>query len=172
MTHEHDRLERELAALRPVEPRAELADRIGKQLAADEAASGKPSPGRRPTLRVGARATLSQRERVFRSVPTSVWFAVGGAIAAGVLVAAAIWRGGDRMPPAGMPLDLPQPTLATALDETLPTVWTFRPALDSSRSLDQLLDQHSPRPGAAGNPIQTRGFGSISMELTTRLGEL
>ncbi len=160
MTDEHDRLERELAALRPVEPSAELAERIGKRLGAqlDET----PSPGR---------GSATQGETGLRGLTAAKWLVLS-AIAAGVLVAAAIWLGGDRTQEAEMPLDLPQPTLTTALDETLPSVWTFRPALESSGSLEPLLDKHTSRPSADGENVQTRGFDPVTMNLNSRLGEL
>lgn len=154
MTHKHDPLERELAALEPAEPSAELAKRIGARLAAEATTS--------PVTKTDGT----------RSVPTAYWLALAGAMAAGLLVAVALWRGSDVTQQAELPLDLPHPTLATALDETLPTVWTFRPALESSDSLNQLLDKHAPRPSAGGDNVQTRGFGPVTMNLNSRLGGL
>ena len=154
MNHEHDSLEAELTALRPVEPSEELAARIAARLAAE--------------------ATTPDVTKAdgTRSVPTTVWLVLSGAVAAALLVAVAIWRGVDRTQEAEMPLDLPQPTLASALDNSLPSVWTFRRALDSSDSLETLLDKHSRLAPAPGQPVQTRGFGPVTMELNSRLGGL
>jgi hypothetical protein len=152
MTHEHDRLEQELAALRPAEPSAELAARIGARLAA-EAATVTKSNGT-------------------RSVPATFWLAPAGAIAAVVLAGVVWWSMRRELPPVEMPTDLPQPTLATALDETLPTVWAFRPAVESPESLDRLLDKHARLAPAAGEPVQTRSFGPVTMNLNSRLGGL
>jgi hypothetical protein len=153
MTHEFDPLEKEMAALRPVEPSAELAERIGARLEGEDA----------PRL---------QRLNSTRSVPATYWLAPAGAIAAVVLMGVVWWSMQHDAPPADSPLDLPQTTLATALDESLPSVWAFRGAADSSDSLNQLLDQHAARPSPAGTPEQTRGFGPMTMDLNSRLGGL
>jgi hypothetical protein len=154
MTHEHDRLEDELAALRPVEPSAELTERIGQRLAAT------------------ATAIAVTKADGTRRVPGTIWLAVVGAIAAGVLIAVALWRGGENSPEADTPTELAQPTLAAALDDSLPSVWSYRSALTSSDALDQLLDKHARLAPSPGESVQTRGFGPVTMDLNSRLGGL
>ncbi len=154
MTHEHDRLEKELAALRPVEPSAELAERIGGRIAA-----GAPAP------------IATARINGTRSVPTTYWLALAGAVvAAGVAVAVVLWRGDDSG--VEFPVDLPQPTLASALDETLPSLWAYREALASPEKLDSLLDKHARLVPAPGESEQTRGFAPMTIDLNSRLGGL
>jgi hypothetical protein len=152
MTHNDDRLENELAALRPVEPCERLAERIGARLA------------------VEAKAPAATKRYGTRRVPATYWLV--GAVAAGLLVAVAIWRSGDRTQDAVPPLEPAQSPLAAALDDSLPSVWAYRRALASPDALEPLLDQHASRPSAAGDPVQTRGFGPLTMDLNSRLGGL
>lgn len=159
MNERCDPLEAELAALRPVEPSIKLAERIGAQLKADATSVVRPSPG-------GFAATLSQRERVWRPM----YWAAAGTIAMGMLVAIAIWRGRERTPEAELPLASPVPSLA--FDDSLPSVWTYRPALASPDALDQLLDKHARLAPPPGDNVQTRGFGAVTMNQNSQLGGL
>ena len=163
MNDHFDPLEQELTALKPAEPSAMLTERIGKGLAGEEYVA-KPSPGRYP-------ATLSQGERDFHRGPmTYYWLAPAGVLAALLLVGLIWWSGREEKPTAEIPIDPVQPTLATALDNSLPSVWTFRPALASPAELDSLLDEHAA--AGSGDPVQTRGFGPVTMDLNSRLGGL
>ena len=153
MNHEHDRLEAELMALRPLEPSEKLAERIGARLKLEAV-----TPASKVAGTWGLRKTL--------------FVAPLGVLAAAVLACLIWWSVQDNTQEAAMPLDLPQPTLASALDNSLPSVWTYRPALDSPGTLETLLDKHAPRPGAGGENVQTRGFGPVTIDLNSRLGGL
>ena len=152
MNEAYDPLERELAALRPAEPSANLADRMEARLSAE------------PITATKAQGT--------RFAPAAVWIAIGSALAAGLLIAVSIWRGNERTNEAERSLELPQPTLATALDDSLPSVWTYRSAVNATASLDDLLDEHAAPPAATGQPEQTRGFVPVTMNMNSRFGEL
>ena len=152
MTYEHDPLEQELAALRPAEPSAELAERIEARLAADGAT--------RLTKAGGTRSVLS-----------TYWLVSGGVLAAMLLAGLVWWSNQKGTSTVDIPFDPAQATLADALDDALPSVWSFRPALSSPAALESLLDEHAA-PNAGGHPVQTRGFVPVTMNLNSRLGEL
>lgn len=145
MNEAPDPLEAELAAFRPQQPSPALAARIAERLQS-------PAPSRqRGWLRIALAA---------------------GAIAASI--AAALWlrRDGDRTIQPEFASNLSQPAPASAFDDSLPSVWSYRSALTSPSALEPLLDKHSSRPSAESNPEQTRGFVPVTMNLNSQLGEL
>ena len=105
--NEHiDPLEVELAAMQPREPSSELKSRIAERLAAD-------NPAISPTSRK----------------PIARWLAIqamyAAALATSLVVAALLWRG-QRTTIVELPRDRDeQPTapLASALNDSLPSVW-------------------------------------------------
>src|SRR4051794_40163286 len=118
--NEHiDPLEAELAALQPREPSPELKSRIAERLAGD----GPVIP---PT----------SRKPIARWLAIQAMYAV--ALAASLVVAALLWRG-QRTTIVELPRDRDaQPTapISIALDNSLPSVWTYERAL--ARSADDL----------------------------------
>jgi hypothetical protein len=148
MTSE-DRFEQELAALQPRGPSAELRRRIAEDLAATP---------RREVVRI---------THVWRS-----WAVVGGLLAAS-LVAVVVWRGGG--PTIELPANPPLETnVATAFDESFPTLWSYRCALSrSSQSLDELLSRHAAQTlehKAGGAPVLI--VARFNSEMESLLGEL
>ena len=124
MNEQFDPLEAELRALAPREPSAELKERIANRLA--------------PLVAIrSARLWITKRITVRLAL-------AGGMIAAGLTIAILLRQGSDRIADAE-PLDLPyRPPVATAFDDALPTVWTYRRALGRSpQELDALLDRHA-----------------------------
>lgn len=139
----HDPLESELAALRPREPSPELAERIGERLnRANEPLSRRPKAAYRPW-----------------AAGLSVALAVTAACA---FVALVLPRGGDGPPVAEHPdaeaFEAPQPLVASAFDETLPTLWQYRTAISRSpNELDAVLDKHS-LPNSEPKPQRARNY--------------
>ena len=126
--NEHiDPLEVELAAMQPREPSSELKSRIAERLAAD-------NPAISPTSRK----------------PIARWLAIqamyAAALATSLVVAALLWRG-QRTTIVELPRDRDeQPTapLASALNDSLPSVWTYERALArSADDLDAALTKHA-----------------------------
>jgi hypothetical protein len=153
----HDPLERELAALRPIEPSPQLRARLAQQL--DEEA--------RP----------ASRAQPLRGM---AWLAAaGGALAASVAIYA-LFRGADGPPTAPAPIDFrTESTTAAAFDAALPSLWSYRRALDrSADDVDALLDRHA-RDSAEQTPASQRAgvaamsvFARSDSQLETLLGEL
>lgn len=146
---EHDTLEAELAALRPREPSAELRQRIATLLAS-------PSSVRRARQRVSV-----------------LWSgALAGGLAAACFAALVLWRGEEREIEAETPAARFEPVAATAFDEALPSIWSYRSALTRSpEGLDDLLDKHGAR---TLRPERARAFvfARFDSELNARFGEL
>ena len=148
-------LERELASLRPVPPSSELKVKISRTLREIEA----------PAETQSARGPRSRGP---------LWFAaICGPLAA--IFTLALLRGPER-PPAPLP-DEPaayqQPALATAFDDSLPSLGSYRRLLLSSpESLGTLLDKHAQNhsqstPQRAGAMV----FARSPSELENLLGE-
>lgn len=155
MNQEPDPLEIELAAFRPQQPSPKLFDRIAAELDVARAAAG-------PQAADASRSPV----RWIR------WSLAAAAIAAGIGGALWLWPDGDRAVQPELASNLTQPAPASAFDDSLPSVWTYRSVLTSPSDLEPLLDQHARRPSAESHPEQTRGFVPVTMKLNSELGEL
>jgi hypothetical protein len=153
MNESTDPLEAELAALAPQPASPELKARIEDALA-DEPRR-RPPPAKRSLARPGPVLALA------------------AGLAAGLLVALLVQRG-SRDLPAALPDEMPRPTLASAFDESLPSVWTYRRAVvGSPRELDELLDKHARSPDQTSDQrFQVSAFPMISTDLEHFLGDL
>jgi hypothetical protein len=153
MNEDFDPLESELAALVPLRPSPELRARIAEQL------SDRPSV--RPP---GAKRTAIRK----------TWaFVLAAGIAACILVAILVQHG-QRVSPVVPPDEILHPPLASAFDESLPTVWTYRRAVFASpQQLDELLDKHASRnTEPPGQRLQVSAFPMSSTDLESLLGDL
>jgi len=151
--NEHNEFEAELAALRPIAPSAELKQRIAQRL--EEPVI--PASGRR------SRGPL--------------WLAaICGPIAA-VLAFFLLSGGKDKTDPVAEPSDgATQSITATAFDNDLPSLWSYRRAVGQPfAELDTLLDKHAqhstePKPQRAGALVSV--FARSDSQLEDLLGEL
>jgi len=120
--NEHNAFELELAALKPQPPSAALKQQLADKMQGAVQSQPRPRAGR------------------------AWWSAAGiaGIAATCLTVALLVWPGPAGKPEPNSPfapLDLP---VAAAFDDALPTVWTYRHALDRSpQDLDALLDKHA-----------------------------
>ena len=156
MNHSDKRLEAELSELRPSQPSAELERRIAERLA-----SGDVPLHPRPLSREGRGGKRTLR-----------WGWLLAAAAAGITAIVLLPRN-DHHPPADRPADASQSQLASAFDDTLPTLWQYRAALNRSASeLDAVLDKHAahtPEP----KPERARVFVFSPLHFDTdSLGDL
>jgi hypothetical protein len=99
-----------------------------------------------------------------------VLLALAGIAATALIVGVVIWRGGQRIPEVEVPLAAAEPRLA--FDDSLPSVWSYRPALASADALETLLDKHARLAPPSGDNEQTRGFGAVTMNQNSQLGGL
>jgi hypothetical protein len=71
--------------------------------------------------------------------------AIAGGLAA-ALVSVVLWRGSHSAPAPIAADPSVQPSLSTAFDDSLPSLWTYRGAVTDPRGdLDALLDKHANR---------------------------
>lgn len=127
--NDHNRLESELAALRPHEPSPQLGQRI-----ADELNSNAPAQARWRSSRAWWSGAMAGG-------------LIAACLAAGLLLGPAPGRNQELAPPLA-PLQLP---VAVAFDDALPTVWTYNRALSrSARDFESVLDKHAAAASAAG----------------------
>ena len=141
--NDYDELERELTAIgpRPVSP--ELKQRIAGALNSQVVA--------RPWLS-GGRAWFSGA-------------AMGGIVAAGLMVALVLLNGPSRKPERESPFVASEVSAAAGLDEGLPTVWTYRRALDRAPGeLEALLDKHAATNSARGGQRSTQLYIGLDTE--------
>jgi hypothetical protein len=159
--NEHDELERELAALRPVPPSSELKTRIARTLGEGEA-QWEGTASAEPLIAGGPRSR------------GPLWLAaICGPLAA--IFTFYLLRG-PVDPPVPLDTELPataEPAIATAFDDSLPSLGTYRRALLASpESLGDLLDKHAHRPSET-TPERARAIvlARSPSELETMLGE-
>ena len=147
MKQPHDPLEIELQALRQHAPSPRLRRRIADRLA--------------PTALPRARPRWSLA-------------LAGGLIAACLMTAILLRREGDPLVDVEPRAALPDPLLARAFDESLPTLWAYRRALAGPpQALEALLDEHAGRtPEPDVQLAQVHAFTRSETELHTILGEL
>jgi hypothetical protein len=156
--HFENELQRELVSLRPVPPSSALKNRIAKQLQE----GGRFLEGEAPAEPRRSRGPL--------------WLAaVCGPLAA--VFVFYLLRGPD-LPPAPHTPDQPaayqQSAIATAFDDSLPSLGSYRRALLSSpESLSALLDKHAHNPSQS-TPQRAGAmvFARSPSELENLLGEL
>jgi hypothetical protein len=131
--NQHDSLELELAALRPHAPSPELMKRIAERL--------------------GAAPSAEPRQRTSKAWRRG---AIVSTLLAASLAAIVLWRGDARTSDADVPAVTIELDLRTALDESSPSLWSYRRAvLQSSGSLDDVLNRFDVRtfePKAGGAP--------------------
>ncbi len=156
--NEHKDLERELASLRPVRPSPGLKQRIAVELKEDEA----------PAEPLSAREASRPRSR------GPLWLAaMCGPLAA---IFTFFLLRGPAQPPAPLdpdPSTATQPAIATAFDDSLPSLGTYRRALLASpEALRDLLDKHAHR-SLETTPERARAIvlARSRSELETLLGE-
>ena len=141
---EIDPLEAELESLRPAPLRAELAARIGREVAGQAPQSGP---------------------RCYRPGAASLW--IGGAAAAAACVVAALtWR--EAGPPEAnrAVVQATQPTTVYEAADERPALSSYRRAASlSAGALDELLDRQSARvlagPGTAAPPVTVSSRASM-----------
>jgi hypothetical protein len=143
----HDRLESELASLRPYGPSPALEQRIGAALELE------------PAVRFGRKRRLAL---------------IGGALAAGLLafyLARAAW---PERPAAMTPSESFEAALPRTFDEQRPTNWVYRRTiLKSSQAFDDLLASESRRGHKSGHDEQLPRVWLRSPEqMNSILGEL
>lgn len=136
MNEPFDQLEAELTALQPLNPTQNLRQRIASELETEIAA---PSP---------------------LSSPLSRWSPPLALLVAACLLIALVLRPTSNVnPPISFPIPS-QPSLSTAFDEALPSVWSYRRALlDSPLAAENLLDKHAalaPRQRSSSSPVFIR----------------
>jgi hypothetical protein len=156
MNEFHDPLEAELAAFQPHEPSPALKRRIAEELNASS------PPGK----------TLAPQPRARRQIVLQLSL-ITALIAACLLLA--VWL---PKAPGPIPFEPPhsasQSLVTIALDDSLPSVWTYHSALARRpETVDALLDQHTaltdePKPQRAGVFV----FTPSDPELDELLGEL
>lgn len=163
--HFENELQRELASLRPVPPSSALKDRIAKQLQE----GGRFREGEAPTEPPSVREASGPPSR------GPLWLAaICGPLAA---VFVFYLLRGPELPPAPHTPDQPaayqQPAIATAFDDSLPSLGSYRRALLSSpESLSALLDKHAHK-SLQSTPERARAmvFARSPSELENLLGE-
>ncbi|MCI0357484.1 MAG: hypothetical protein L0211_03240 [Planctomycetaceae bacterium] len=155
--NEHDQFAADLAALRPLPPSRELAERIAAELAE----LAKPVDTVEPL-------SLSQRRS-----HDPLWLAALCAPVAICLIYFLLRGVGERQQ-INMPESNTEAPIAAAFDESLPSLWSYRRAADKSLDqLDALLDKHAthspePKPQRAG----AYAFALSDSELESLFGEL
>jgi len=162
MNETHDPLEAELQSLRPHAPSAGLKDRIAAR------------------LKDGVRLSLADRPLWsiagwlrFAKQNTARFAIAGAVLAAAVALAVILPR--PLQPTQANSSDLTaESSLATAFDDSAPSVWQFHRALSHSiNHVDDLLDKYSGAtlvPAHEQTPI--RGFGPFDTSLSNFPGEL
>lgn len=126
MSEHFDPLEAELAALNPEQPSCRLQQRIADQL------QNKPQAAASGWFLFARQITAPAKARL----------SIAAALAASAL-AVFVLRHGGRPIVADHPADIPQPPIAMAFDDALPTVGAYQRALSRSPSeLEALLDRH------------------------------
>lgn len=140
---ERDPLEAELRALKPREPSPQFRERIARDLA----------------------EVTPPRSHI-------VWIVtLVGAVAASLLAAVLLWRNGGEAITDNLPPESPQPLVATAFDDTLPSVWSYRSAVNRSPDeLDNLLDKHTTLTSSPHTRIQA--WTRFDNDLSSLPGEL
>jgi hypothetical protein len=134
MNADHDRLEAELADMRPVDPSPALRERLSRQL----------EPGQLVHWTRGRRLLLG----------------VGLAAAASVLVALLTGRNQPTAPIPGSKIG-PLPRVA-AVSPSPPTLFAYEQALnESEESFVALLDQHEPDYAANATSFETVTVSSL-----------
>jgi hypothetical protein len=119
--NEHEHLEQELASFRPPDPSPELKFRIAAEI-----------------------PQIIEREARYRPKRFVSALAIAGGVLA--VVIAMVWRSGETVPLSNTQPEFFEPSLATAMDQELPTVWSYRGVLDESPDrLHELLDKHANR---------------------------
>jgi hypothetical protein len=158
MNEHEDALVAELKALRPREPAAELKQRIAAELdALPTVAKRTEREWSSITMRAGARVALAT-----------------GLIAAAIAIAFIL----PRQPNTPVEDDFTtadlRPSVASAFDDALPSLWQFHSALSRSESeVNALLDRHTNMAREADTqqtPI--RGFGRFDTTFNNFPGEL
>jgi hypothetical protein len=148
MSELFDPFEAELAALKPEQPSPRLQERITDQL--QDKSKAIPSGWLLFASQVKAHRTVVRT------------FAAG--LAACALVAFVL-RYQDRPTIAESPAETPQPLLATAFDDALPTVWAYQRALSRSPAdLEALLSKHASL-AAHSAPTPTHLFIHLDRDL-------
>lgn len=135
MSELFDPFEAELAALMPEQPSPRLQQRIADQ------------------LQDKSKVTASSLFLLARQITAhgTARLTVAAGLAASAL-AAFVLRHGGRAIIAEPPADVPQPPVAMAFDDALPTVWAYQRALSRSPGeLEALLDQHASRASPAAS---------------------
>ncbi|HEY2410630.1 MAG TPA: hypothetical protein VGI40_00225 [Pirellulaceae bacterium] len=132
MSEQFDPLETELAALKPRQPSHRLRQSIAGQL--------QNAPTKTlPPLFTSTWVWAAERARAY--------LATGIASAAGIAacaLAAFVLRPTGRPNIVESPTEVPEPLIATAFDDSLPSVWAYQRALlRSPDDLDALLDKHA-----------------------------
>jgi hypothetical protein len=141
MNEPFDPLEAELQSLRPhdLSPQARL--RIANELEITT-----PAPAASPKHFARWSATIAV------------------AVAACLLIALVLRISSNIKPPDG-PLAPEQASLTTAFDDTLPSVWTYRRALERSPiAAEDLLDKHAalaPRSNSSSTPVFVRSPSAL-----------
>jgi len=155
MNEFNDPLEAELHSLRPNAPSAELKERIADRLARGQG---------------GAASLTASRWKQYRFP-----LAIAGSFVAAAVALALLLPGPPREPFIyESPDTAPQPSVATAFDDSAPSLWQFQRALSHSASdIDGLLDRYSGAtltPAHEQTPI--RGFGQFDTTISNFPGEL
>lgn len=157
MNEHTDPFERELAALRPAEPSPQLAERIAQRLTTEAA---------EPAVHRSSSAAPPLRARRWLAVAVAV-----AAVAAGGV--AVLWPRGEQNAPAEVKLQPVEPLVATAFDDTLPSLASYRRALARSpEEFDRLLSRHRAQAESTHSSDQVRGFERFESQLHPILGGL
>jgi hypothetical protein len=137
------RLERELASMRPRPPSQDLQRRLAAELSIE--------PRRRPNSRV------------------TIALALAGSVVLAVLLVAVLGR--RQSEHIERPSSEPAMPVAAALDEALPSVWTYRRAVaDPAYDLDELLDRHRGQNASDSTPSRSLSVSALRQPSWT--GEL
>jgi hypothetical protein len=153
MNESLDPLEAELGALMPQPTSPELKARIARVMQDSQS----------DRLHLGPRTDVRR-----------IWsLAFATALAACLVIALFAQRRGRVSPQ--QPFDeVFRPTLSSAFDESLPTVWTYhRAALASPNQLDELLDKHASESSEPPNHrLHVNAFPMTSNDLESLLGDI
>ena len=146
--NEHEQLEQELAWFRPAPPSPELREHVAAKLS------------------VVIQPVVTRRRNRF----VFALSVAGGVLA--VLIGV-FWRSIESMPLPTRP-ELSEPSLATAMDEELPSVWAYRAVLgESPEALHELLDKHVDRSTKSeSSSIPDAIFARFERESEILTGEL